>query len=227
MCQPLNKNNTIIMKTVIKIVLWLIAIFFGYMIYQSVNGPIEFKKIKEERYQAVINSLKDIRNSQEAHKTVKGSFASDFNSLIKFIENDQFILTQQRDSSYLEYDKDFGIDMQREVKIIDTLGFVSVKDSLFKKSNRYEKMMNVPFAPKGEKFQMKSSVVEKNGFRASVFKAWVKKSVVLHDQPKALLDRENLLNSVEEVNGDEISVGSLDEVSTSGNWPQIYDRKNK
>ena len=37
--------------------------------------------------------------------------------------------------------------------------------------------------------------------------------------------RENSQMGVEEVNGKEIKVGSLTEVSTSGNWPPIYDEK--
>ncbi|MCK0156917.1 hypothetical protein MWU65_06975 [Cellulophaga sp. F20128] len=213
------------MKTVIKIVLWLLAIFFGYMIFQSVNGPIEFKKVKQERFQAVINSLKDIRSAQEAHKTVKGVFSPSFESLVKFVDGGQFVLTQQRDSSYMEYDNRLQIDVQRDVKLIDTLGFVSIKDSLFKDSDRYKTMMNVPFAKNNEKFTMKTDEIEKGGFIASVFKVSVKKDVVLYDQPKDLLDREKVLNSVEEINGDEILVGSLDDVSTSGNWPPIYDRK--
>tara|TARA_R110002049_G_scaffold136614_1_gene296382 strand:+ start:2935 stop:3582 length:648 start_codon:yes stop_codon:yes gene_type:complete len=215
------------MKTVIKIVLWLLAIFFGYMIYQSVNGPIEFKKVKQERFQAVINSLKDIRSAQEAHKTVKGVFSPSFASLVKFVDEGQFVLTQQRDSSYMEYDKRLQIDVQRDVKLIDTLGFVSIKDSLFKNSDSYKTMMNVPFAKNNEKFEMKTAEIEKGGFIASVFKVSVKKDVILSDQPKDLRSRENVHNSVEEINGDEIIVGSLNEVSTSGNWPPIYDRKTK
>lgn len=215
------------MKTVIQIVLWLIAIFLGYLIYQSVMGPVTFNKIKKDRFYDVISSLKDIRVSQEACKTVRGRFAPSFTSLVDFVEKGQFVITQQRDSSYMEYDKDYGIDMQRDVKIIDTLGFVSVKDSLFKNSDRYKTMMNVPHAKNNEKFEMKSNVIEKNGFRASVFEAKVKKEVILHDQPKDLITRENAHQSVEEINGSEIIVGSLTEVSTSGNWPPVYDRKKE
>jgi len=73
---------------------------------------------------------------------------------------------------------------------------------------------------------MKANIIEKSGYKAPVFKAWVKKNVLLYDQPKDLLSKENAEKSVEQVNGDEISVGSLDEVSTSGNWPPIYDKKD-
>lgn len=213
------------MKIVIQLVLWALSILFGFMIYNSVNAPIKFNKVKQERFAKVVASLKDIRNAQEAYKTVNGRFANDFNTLVSFVDTGKYTITQQRDSSYMEFDKAYGIDMLREVKIIDTLGFVSVKDSLFKKDDRYKTMMNVPFATNGEKFEMKAAIVDKGGYKASVFEAKVKKDVILYDQPKDLLAKENAAINVEEVNGSEIKVGSLNDVSTSGNWPPIYDKK--
>ncbi|MDA9089408.1 hypothetical protein [Maribacter arcticus] len=214
------------MKTIIQIVLWVGCIALGYLIYNSITGPINFKEVKQERYAQVIAKLKDIRNSQDAYKTVNGKYANDFNSLISFIDTGKYVITQQRDSSFMEFDKAYGIDLLKEVKIIDTLGFVSVKDSLFKKDSRYKTLMDVPTAANGEKFVMKSAFVEKSGYRAPVFEAKVDKNVILYDQPKDLMARENSALSVEEVNGPSIRVGSLDEVSTSGNWPPIYDKKN-
>jgi len=213
------------MKTIIQIVLWIACIGFGYLIYHSVTGPIQFKKVKQERFSKVVSKLKDIRNSQEAYKTVNGKYANDFASLIGFVENGQYTITQQRDSSYMEMDKTYGIELLKEVKIIDTLGFVSVRDSLFKNDDRYKSLMNVPGAKEGEKFEMKSAIIDKGGYKAPVFEVKVKKNVVLGDQPKDLLDRENAQVSVEEVNGDVIKVGSMEQVSTSGNWPPIYDKK--
>jgi hypothetical protein len=212
------------MKTIIQIVLWIACIFLGYLIYNSVTGPIEFKKVKEERFQKVVSKLKDIRNAQEAYKTVNGVYAKDFNSLIKFVDTGKYIITQQRDSSFMEFDKTYQIDLLKEVKIIDTLGFVSVKDSLFKADNRYKNLMDVPGAA-GETFELKADIIEKSGYRAPVFEVKVAKSKILADQPKDLVARENAQVSVEEVNGSFIKVGSLEEVSTSGNWPPIYDKK--
>ncbi|MRI00298.1 hypothetical protein GH721_07075 [Kriegella sp. EG-1] len=214
------------MKTIIQIVLWIACIFFGYMIYNSVTGPIQFKKIKQERFAKVVSSLKDIRDAQEAYKTVNKKYAKDFKSLISFVDTGKYTITQQRDSSFLRYNKAFQIDMPVDTIIIDTLGAVSVKDSLFRTDNRYKSMMNVPGAPNGEKFEMKAAIVDKGGYKAPVFEAKVAKSVVLADQPKDLLARENAQVSVEEINGSEIKVGSLTEVSNTGNWPPIYDTKN-
>ena len=215
------------MKTVLKLVLWVLSIVFAYMIYLSVNAPIEFKKVKQERFTAVINVMKDIRNAQEAHKTVKGEYAADFNALVKFVDSSQYIITQQRDSSFYEFNKVYRIDMLKEVKIIDTLGFVSVKDSLFKNDMRYKNMMNVPFAANGEKFKMEAKVIRKNDYRVPVFKISVDKKTILYDQDPDLLAAENAQVSVDEVNGSQIIVGSLVDVSNSGNWPPIYDKKKQ
>ncbi len=215
------------MKTIIQIVLWIACIVLGYLIYKSVTGPIEFKKVKEQRFAKVISVMKDIRNSQEAYKTVNGKFANDFQSLVSFVDTGKYTITQQRDSSYMEFDRNYGIDLLKEITIIDTLGFVSVKDSLFKGDNRYKTMMNVPFGQNGETFEMKADIIEKSGYRAPVFEVKVKNDSILYDQPKDLLARENSQVSVEEVNGSEIKVGSLTEVSTNGNWPPIYDKKGE
>jgi len=213
------------MKTILQVVLWILCIVLGYLIYRSVTGPIEFKKVKQERFSKVISKLKDIRNAQEAYKTVNGKYANDFNSLVRFVDTGKYTITQQRDSSYMEFDKTYEIDLLREVKIIDTLGFVSIKDSLFKNDDRYKSMMDVPYAQNGEKFTMKADIIDKGGYRAPVFEVKIDKNVILYDQSKDLLGRENTQISVEEVNGNVIKVGSLNEVSTSGNWPPVYDQR--
>ena len=51
----------------------------------------------------------------------------------------------------------------------------------------------------------------------------VSKDVVLFDQNKDLLKQEKGLMSVDGVNGPDIVLGSLTEVSTNGNWPTTYD----
>ncbi|MFT0714606.1 hypothetical protein [Flagellimonas lutimaris] len=212
-------------KPVLVILFGILSIYLGYKIYHSINAPIEFNKVRNERFAQVINKLKDIRDSQEAYKTVNGKYAGDFESLIKFIDTGNYTITTQRDSSFMRYDRAYQIDMQQDTIIIDTLGTVKVKDSLFGADDRYKTMMDVPYAQNNEKFEMKADIVDKSGYKAPVFEAKVKKNVVLYDQPEDLVEKENSYQSVEEVNGTEIKVGSLTDVSTNGNWPPIYDRK--
>ena len=194
-----------------------------YQIYDSINGPINFNKVKNERYKKVINRLKDIRVSQIAYKDVKGYYANNFDSLINFIDNGIFTLIEKRDSSYLEYDRTYRIDMLKEVIVIDTLGFVSVKDSLFKINNDYKMMSKIPIEGVEENFTINADIIDKNGYNVPVFEVKVSKDIVLFDQDTDLLKEENETISVDGVNGSEIVLGSLTEVSVNGNWPTIFD----
>lgn len=216
------------MKLGIQVVLWVASIFFAYKIYDSVNGPIKFNQIKNERYSIVIDRMKDIRMAQIAHKDVKGFYANNFDSLIKFVDEGIFTLIEKRDSSYLEYDRTYRIDMLKEVILIDTLGTVPVKDSLFGSSTRYKNMAHIPIdGVKDSTFTIKSEVINKNGYNVPVFEVKISKNVILYDQNTDLVRQENETVSVDGVNGSEIILGSLSNVSTNGNWPTIFDAKRE
>lgn len=215
------------MKKILLPVLWILIVFFGYKLYNSIYEPIQFNKVKTERYADVIRSLKDIGSAQVAHKSVTGIYAQDFKSLVEFIDTAQYVLVEKRDSSYLEYDRVYRIDMLREVQIIDTLGFASVKDSLFGTSDHYKSMDKIPVEGVDASFSMKADVIDKNGYQVPVFEVRVAKDVVLHDQDAYLLEQEKATVSVDGVNGPAIILGSLSEVSTNGNWPTIYDAESQ
>ena len=216
------------MKLGIQIVLWVASIFFAYKIYDSINVPIKFNQTKNERYAKVIDRLKDIRKAQIAHKDVKGVFSNNFDSLVKFVDEGIFTLIEKRDSSYLEYDRTYRIDMLREVIVIDTLGTVPVKDSLFGDSGRYKNMANVPIeGVQDSTFKINAEVINKNGYNVPVFEVKVSKNIILFDQDADLVKQENETVSVDGVNGSEIVLGSLSNVSTNGNWPTIFDAKQE
>ena len=214
-------------KRALELFLWALSIFFASQIYSSINGPIKFNQVKNDRYTKVIDRLKDIRSAQIAHKDVNGFYANNFDSLVSFIDNGIFTLIEKRDSSYLEYNRTYRIDMLKEVEIVDTLGFVSVKDSLFGNNESYKMMAKVPIDGTDSEFSIKADIIDKNGYQVPVFEVKVRKDIVLFDQNKDLLDQENKVISVDAVNGPEIILGSMSDVSTSGNWPTIFDAKNK
>jgi len=214
------KNSKIITGS-----LWILAVLLIYLNISAISAPIEFNKVKKERYLKVIDRLKDIRNAQIAFKSVNGIYSNNFDSLINFVENAEYTLIQKRDSSFLEYDRTYRIDMLREVVVIDTLGFASVKDSLFGSSNRYKNMAEVPIeGPDGVSFfTIKSDIIKKGDYDVPVFEVSVSKDIVLWDQNKDLLKQEKGLMSVDGVNGPSLVLGSMIEVNTNGNWPTTYD----
>ncbi|WP_211223797.1 hypothetical protein [Gaetbulibacter saemankumensis] len=220
----IDKYLPIKLKPVVNLALWVLIGFLGYQTYMSIYTPILFNKEKNKRYAKVIENLKDIRDSELAFKQVTGKFTDNFDNLIKFIDTAEYTITQRRDSSVLdkEQTKLFGVDMYKDIVVIDTLGYVPVKDSLFKTSNRYKTMMNVPVGEPGAKFKLQAGFIEQNKINIPVFEASVSKDVILFDQDRDLVIQEKQVVSVDGVNGAELKVGSMEEVKTIGNWPKTY-----
>ncbi|MCH1558392.1 MAG: hypothetical protein L7R87_04665 [Flavobacteriaceae bacterium] len=210
-------------KRIIESFLWVLILVFAYQVYNSINAPIKFNEVKNKRYLKVIDKLKDIRNAQIAYKSVNGVYADNFDGLIKFIDTAQYTLIQKRDSSYMKYNRVYRIDMLEEIIVIDTLGFASVKDSLFGNSDGYKTMAQIPIDGIDKTFSIKADVIDKNGYNVPVFEVRISKDDVLFDQNKDLLKQEKALMSVDGVNGPDLVLGSMTEVSTNGNWPTTYD----
>ena len=213
-------------KPFLTIGLWVLIAFLGYQTFMSIYEPIKFNKVKKKRYADVIERLVDIRDAQLAHRQVTGEFATNFENLVAFIDSAQFTITQRRDSTILDEEatkRYGGVETYKDIIIIDTLDYVSVKDSLFKTSDRFRTMMNVPHSDNNAIVEMQAGFLGDDGdIKIPVFEAKVQKKVILHDQDKDLISQENEVVSVDGVNGDAIRVGSMEEVNTSGNWPKTY-----
>jgi type II secretory pathway pseudopilin PulG len=212
------------MKFLIQIVLWVIIGALGYLLFNSVYAEVKFNKVKEARYKAAITNLRDIRAAQLAHKTATGKYEGDFNKLVKFIDTAHFTLTARRDSTVLdkEQTRRFQVDTYKGIIIIDTLGTRSIKDSLFKGSDRYKTMINIPIEGLDAKYELQAGTIEKSTGTYPVFEAKVSKDVLLWDQPKDNLNKEKQVISVDGVNGDALTVGSMLSINTNGNWPKSY-----
>lgn len=210
------------MRYAIQIVLWIIIGALGYLLFDTVYGEVRFNELKVKRYQKAIDRLIDIRDSQLAYKQVTGKFAEDFNQLTQFIDTAEFTITQRRDTTVLDEErtKAYGVDMTKELILIDTLGTTPVKDSLFGTTNRYETMMKVPGSDAN--FEMEAGSLKNGESNIPVFEARVAKEVLLQDQPKDFISKEKQVVSVDGVNGAYISVGSMTEIKTTGNWPKSY-----
>jgi len=212
------------MKIVIQLVLWVAIGVLGYLVYNSVYSSVKFQEVKQERFAIAVEKLKDIRKAQAAYKTVTGKYASDYEKLAKFLDTAKFTIKQQRDSSFIRFDKELRIDRSIDTVVFDILGYESIKDSLFSKTD-YRKFDIVEFGEgKSAKIDLTTSVVEKNEILYPVYKAEIAKKELLADQDANYVEQEEKAKSLEEINGTHILVGSLDEVNTNGNWPIVYDK---
>ncbi len=209
-------------KPFINILLWVLIAYLGYLTFNSVYDEIKFNQLKDKRYEVVVNNLINLRDAQVAYKQVNGEYTDKYDNLIKFIDTAEVAITQRRDTTVLDQEKTrlFSVDMYKTITLIDTLGYYSVKDSLFKNVD-YKNIMNVGVGKEGAKFELQAGKLDD----IPVFEASVDKSVILYDQDKNLVDKEKQTVSVDGVNGERIIVGSMNEVKTTGNWPKNFSKK--
>lgn len=221
------------LRPILSIALFVVIAVLAYFNYNAIYGPVEFNKEKVKRYERVIEKLKDIREVQMAHKEVAGYYAKDFTSLLTFLDTAEYTITQRVDIKELdeEQTKAFGVDMYVDKVRIDTLGFRGVKDSLFGTSDRYKNMMEVPFSRdengKRKIVQMNAGLLKLKTTTVPVFELKVPKDWILHDLDQDLVIQEKQVIAVDGINGAFIKVGSMEEVSTNGNWPTTYGKAER
>jgi len=222
------------MRIVTRIVLWAVIAFLGWKLVKAINGPVEFNKVKEVRYAKVIEKLRDIQSAQLAYQSLNGKFVGSYDSLIQFIDTAQYAITTRRDTSFADRERNiaFGLDPEDggyylEEIIVDTIGFKSVKDSLFAGTDRYKSMMKLPYDWAPGEVELDAGFIERKGTKYAVFQARVAKESILKDQDPNLVAQENLVQSVDGVNGPYIQVGDMNEINTSGNWPEFYDSRRR
>ena len=212
------------LKPIINVLLWVLIIYLGYITFMSVYREIQFNQLKVKRYQAVIDRLIDIRDTQLAYKEVNGKYADSFDKLVRFVDTAQVPITQRRDTLILDEERTRafgGVETFKTITLIDTLSYYSVKDSLFKGNPRYKSMMDVGVGEPGAKFVLKAGEVED----IPVFEASVDKAVVLFDQEPYLIEKEKQAFSIAGVKGPTVKIGSMEEVSTNGNWGKDLSTK--
>lgn len=209
------------MKTVLQIFLFLIAVVLGYLIYQSVQRPIEFDKARKVRYDATIAKLKDIRKAEIAYKDVYGKFTGSWDTLINFIVNDS-VINIRKVGEMTDSMIEAGLSERKAISlgllIRDTVR-VSVLGSVFDKNYDAKSLKYVPVPGEPSEFHLGAAVViTGSGIGVPVFEAKAHNNVILRD-----LDEQLLINLNDQRRTNEkypgLRVGSLTEtVNNAGNW---------
>lgn len=208
---------------IISIILIILAVLLVYKINFEIGKPIKFNKEKKIKYAKVINNMKIIRDAEVAHKKVTGTYTSNGENLIQFIDTAKFALTQIRNVPKT-INLGGGITKEIEERVVDTIGYEDVRASFVGRD--YKNMLQIPGTDKN--FKIEVSEIEKIvGLRAAVFEIKVDKALILKGMDINLVKQEKEAIGGEEIRGGFIRVGSLNEVSEDGNWPPFYDQGNK
>lgn len=207
------------MKTVLQIILALVIVGLGYGLYKSIQTPIEFRQVKQRRYDATIQKLKNIRTAQLAYKDEHGSFTGSFDTLINFVNTDSLRLVRavgRIPDKLLEQGMTEQEALRRGIIQRDTIR-VSVKDSLFGPDYNANLLWKVPYT--NDSFQLGAKTLETGNVDVAVFEAKVHNDVLLHDQKKQLVINLNERMSEKQNKFPGVKVGDLQEPNNNaGNW---------
>lgn len=193
----------------IKIILTLVIIGLAYLVVNSVRTPIRFNNLKDQREKVVIERLKDIRNSQMIFKNINNQYAANFDTLMQFLREGEIpvvkIVPDPEDTTFTK-------------TINDTLGYISVADSLFGKRHAFslDSLRYIPFSG-GEEFKLEAGEIKSGGITVKVFEA----SALYTDFLKGMNEQLilNLIKAKEDIDRfPGLKVGSMVEASTDGNW---------
>ncbi len=202
-------NSKVILA--LRVVLGLVAVFFVWKIYQLINEPLEFEKIKNQRYDVVKQRLLEIREAQVAYKDEYNRFCEDIDWLVAFVDTGHVSIVERKDSSFMYYDKVYQRDMERDTVIVRKIGKETVKTYVFKDANfDANRLRDIPFS-NGQPFFLDATVLDRRGIRIPVFEASAPNAAIFQDMTTSVfrgyIDMEYAL-----------TIGSLSEPRLSGNW---------
>lgn len=195
------------MEKGIRIGLWVLVIVLGYSLYSVIMNPIRFSKENNRRSADVIQRLKEVRKAQIAFKEVNNFYASSFDELIPLLDTGVFTIVQRRDEELKFYNKVYREYQLKDTTYIDTLGFASIKDSIFGSEFNLEKLRFIPHTD-GSELQLRANKIKSGSLTVQVFEAKATKEEYLKG-----LDKELIKNTAKD-----LQVGSMTSAKINGNW---------
>lgn len=191
---------------ILTIVFAITSIGLAFYLFYSINSSIQEAERIERMEKAVIEQLKMIREAQIAYKAVNGSYTSDWDKLISFVDTGSFYITERSETIIT---LDYGADSTYVE--IDTLGTVLVKDSVYT-ATKYPKfsistLKYVPGVNPPVAFNMWADRITKAGLQVDAVEVWNPSPI----DPER--DEESEFNSKKP-----LRFGSRTSVTTAGNW---------
>lgn len=191
---------------IFSILFGIIAAFLAWYLFDSINSSIQTTQRIEKMEARIIEQLKMIREAELGYVAANGSYTSDWDKLIAFVDTGRFYITEKTETIIT---RDYGADSTHVE--IDTIGTVSVRDSLFSKDKwpRFN-LSTLPYVPGIEpptKFDIWADKIDKAGVKVNAIEVKNPKPV------NPARDEESEYNTRKP-----LRFGSRISVTTSGNW---------
>lgn len=200
-----------------------LSVVLVYLIWDTIQTPIDFTKEKDARYKEIIENLKDIRTAQLAYKDVNGKFCGDWDSLINFVKYDSIPKIRKigmLTDSMIEAGLDETKAMKKGLIIRDTIK-VSVLEEIFNKNYAIDQLRIIPNSG-GQVFWMaQTTITTGSGVKVPVFEARAHNNQILFEMQDDYTQEIINLNEQSRKNNryPGLKVGSVIEPNNnSGNW---------
>lgn len=209
------------MKTVLQILLFIVAVVLSFFIYKSIQRPIQFDKARKARYAVTVEKLKDIRKAELAYKDVYGKFTGSWDTLINFIKNEQ-VVTVRKVGELTDSMVEAGISEKKAVQmglLIRDSVKISALDAVFGPGYDIDNLRYIPVPGEPSEFLLGATVIiTGSGIGVPVFQAKAHNNIILRG-----LDEQLIINLNDQRRTNEkypgLLVGSLTEtVNNAGNW---------
>ena len=191
-----------------------------YFVFNSIDSEIEFQKVAKVRITENVQRLKDLRQVQIAYRKVNNTYASNFESLLDFLENDSMVIVKAigETPDTLINGKQMSDEQALEMGLIsrDT-AYVLAKETVFdatylnSRKNEFpldiNNLISVPNS--NADYSIDAGQVEKGKVLVQVFEISTTYADVFTG-----LDAENKSYQLDNL----LKVGSMSEASLNGNW---------
>jgi hypothetical protein len=110
-------------------VLLVLSLGLGYYLYSGIQKVIDDTERIKTTEQAIIEKLRVIREAESVYQEQNGKYTASWDTLANFIENAKVPIIQRREEL-----KQKAYGGEEVIVHVDTLGYVSAKERIFKKN---------------------------------------------------------------------------------------------
>lgn len=185
-------------RALLTLILLGVVGYLGYWLFKTVEEPISFNAEKTIRTASTVEKLKTIRSAEIAYRNTNGSYAGTPEELKNFIKT----------GDYLIFTKIGDPNDSTSIVRVDT-SRVPILDSLFKGNTAQVDSLFIAPHTGGQKIQLEAGNIVKNDTEIPAFEA----KIQYQNLYSGLLEKyyANKKN-------DFLSVGSMENGTTTGNW---------
>ena len=192
------------MRKLFSLAFLVLAFFLAYLLYKSIEEPIDFANERALRDDAVITQLETIRTTQEMYRDITGEFAPNFDTLREVLENEDFLqVVVIGDPDDPNFQGEITYDTTR-IPAIDSVRALGIDLATLE---------NVPGAD-GQKFDLEANVIDYQSTSVPVVQVGVPRKAYMGKYADARYKRYDQRYEPNAA----IKFGDLTKPSLAGNW---------